>query len=46
MKMIDEFYENRDWFSKELMQRRQSEVENEIRESIEMIVGDIKKDIL
>ncbi|MHA2018169.1 MAG: polysaccharide pyruvyl transferase family protein [Promethearchaeota archaeon] len=46
MKMIDGFYENRDWFSKKLMQKRQSEVENEIRKSIKMIVGDIKKDLL
>jgi len=44
--MIDGFYENRDWFSKKLMQKRQSEVENEIRKSIKMIVGDIKKDLL
>ena len=46
MKLIDEFYENRDWFSKELMQRKQSEVEKEIVKSIEMIVKDIKKDSL
>ena len=43
MKLIDKFYENRDWFSKELMQKRQTEIEKEIEKSIEMIVEDIQK---
>ena len=43
MKLIDEFYENRNWFSKELMKKRQTEVEKEIERSIEMIVEDIQK---
>ncbi len=46
MELIDAFYKNRDWFSKESMQRKQAEVENEIGESIEMIFSDIKKDLL
>ncbi|MCK4980761.1 MAG: polysaccharide pyruvyl transferase family protein, partial [Candidatus Delongbacteria bacterium] len=46
MNLIDEFYENRDWFSKEVMQKRQVGIEKEIGKSIEMIVEDIKKDKL
>ncbi len=46
MELIDEFYKNRDWFSKESMQRKQAEVENEIGKSIEMIFNDIKKGML
>jgi polysaccharide pyruvyl transferase WcaK-like protein len=43
MKLIDKFYKNRGWFSKKLMQKRQTEIEKEIEKSIEMIVEDIQK---
>jgi len=46
MKLIEEFYEDRDWFCKESMQNKQNEIEKEINYSIDMIVNDIKKEKL
>jgi hypothetical protein len=43
LKLIDEFYEQRDWFCEEIMHKKQNEIENEIKCSIDMIVDDIKK---
>jgi polysaccharide pyruvyl transferase WcaK-like protein len=43
MQMVDEFYKNRDWFSKDLMQKRQTKIEKEIENSIKMIVEDINR---
>ena len=43
IQLLDEFYKNRDWFSKELMQKRQTKIEKEIENSIKMIVEDINR---
>ena len=43
MQLVDEYYKNRDWFSKDLLQKRQTKIEKEIENSIKMIVEDINR---
>ena len=43
MQLIDEYYKNRDWFSKDLLRKRQTKIEKEIENSVKMIVEDINR---
>ena len=43
MQLVDEYYKNRDGFSRDLWQKRQTKIEKEIENSIKMIVEDINR---